>query len=496
MTQRADGADALIVGSGAGGCVVARRLAENSSRSVVLVEAGPDLRSAPPADFADGWLLPKGFDWGFESELDASGGTQPIRRMRAVGGTSWLTRFALRGGRAQYDAWEAAGADGWGYEDCLPVLRQIENDLEFGDRPEHGDAGPIPITRYPAVQPIAAHQALIDAAVATGAPAVEDLNAEEAIGVGRFPMSSRNGTRVAAATAYLGDSAPSNIEVRSDAPVDAVTFEGGRAMGVRLADGSTIRSDRVIVCAGTVGSPLVLMRSGIGPAEDLRRLGIAVRVDLGGVGANLADHAGTDVGLAYDGPTRATPFLNSAVVLRSSAADPGGRPDLLLWISDPRGTEDGPLLEISVILMTPASRGSVALRSADPADPPRIRLPGLREANDVERMIEGIERADEIATHSITRAAVAAGTRSSRLSPEDIRAIVRDTLWSYPHIVGTCAMGQDPADGAVVGPDGHVFGTEGLYVADASVIPIPPSGFTHLPTLMVAERVAAGIAAS
>jgi len=138
----------------------------------------------------------------------------------------------------------------------------------------------------------------------------------------------------------------------------------------------------------------------------------------------------------------------------------------------------------------------VALRSADPADPPRIRLPGLREATDVERMIEGIERADEIATHSITRAAVAGGTRSSRLSPEDIRAIVRDTLWSYPHIVGTCAMGRDPADGAVVGPDGHVFGTEGLFVADASVIPIPPSGFTHLPTLMVAERVAAGIAAS
>ena len=496
MTARPAGADVVVVGSGAGGCVVARRLADDSSRSVVLVEAGPDVRSAPPPDFADGWLLPKGFDWGFESEPDADGTTQPIRRMRAVGGTSWLTRYALRGGRAEYDAWEAAGADGWSYEDCLPVLRQIENDLEFGDRPEHGDAGPIPVTRYPDVQRTPVHQGLIDAAVATGSPAVDDLNADEAIGVGRFPMSSRDGIRVAAATTYLGDSAPSNIEVRSDAPVDAVTVEGGRATGVRLADGSTIRSERVIVCGGTLGSPLVLMRSGIGPAEDLRRLGIAVRVELPGVGANLADHAGTDVGLAYDGPARVTPFLNSAVVLRSSAADPGGRPDLLLWISDPRATDDGPLLEISVILMTPASRGSVALRSADPGDPPRIRLPGLREATDVERMIEGIERADEIATHAITRTAVAGGTPKGRMTQEEMRTIVRETLWSYPHLVGTCAMGRDPAAGAVVGSDGRVFGTEGLYVADASVIPIPPSGFTHLPTLMLAERIVARIAAS
>jgi choline dehydrogenase len=496
MTRRSAGADVVVVGSGAGGCVVARRLAEDSKRSVVLVEAGPDLRFAPPPDFADGWLLPKGFDWGLESEPDGDGGTQPIRRMRAVGGTSWLTRYALRGGRTEYDAWAAAGADGWGYDDCLPVLRRIESDLEFGDRPEHGEAGPFPITRYPDLQPIAAHQALIDAAVATGSPAVDDLNAEEAIGVGRFPMSSRDGRRVSAASAYLGDSAPSNVDVRSDALVDAVTIEGDRATGVRLADGSTIRAGTVVVCAGTLGSPLVLMRSGIGPADDLRRLGIGVRVDLPGVGANLADHAGTDVGLAYAGPTRAEPFLNSAVVLRSSAAETGSRPDLLLWMSDPRKTEDGPLLEISVILMTAASRGSVSLRSSDPADPPRIRLPGLREATDVERMIEGIRRADEIATHSITRAAVAGGAPKRPLTQEEIRTIVRETLWSYPHIVGTCAMGRDPSDGAVVAPDGRAFGTEGLYVADASVIPIPPSGFTHLPTIMLAERIAAGIAAS
>jgi choline dehydrogenase len=308
-------------------------------------------------------------------------------------------------------------------------------------------------------------------------------------------MSSQDGIRVSAASAYLADPAPPNLRVVADALVDAVTFDGARATGVRLADGSTIHADTVVVCAGTLGSPLVLMRSGIGPAEDLRRLGITVRADLPGVGANLADHSGTDVGLEYEGPARAEPFLNSAVVLRSSVADPGGRPDLLLWMSDPRAPENAPQLEISVILMTPASRGSVSLRSVDPAEPPRIRLPGLQEATDVERMIEGIQRADEIATHPIVRAAVAGGTPRPRMTAEDVRAIVRDTLWSYPHIVGTCAMGHDPGDGAVVGPEGHVFGTEGLYVADASAIPIPPSGFTHLPTIMLADRIAAGVAA-
>ena len=438
------GADVVVVGSGAAGCAVAGRLASDPGRSIVLVEAGPDLRSRLPPEFEDGWHLPKGYDWGFESEPDAAGGTQPIRRMRLVGGTSWLTRFALRGGRANYDAWEAAGADGWTYDDCLPFLRGLERDLEFGDRPWHGDRGPVPITRYPDLPPTAAHGALLEAAGAVGFPASEDLNDPEASGFGRTPMSSVGGVRVSSLDAYLGDAAPGNVEVRPDALVDAVTFDGARATGVRLADGSTIRASTVVLCAGTFGSPTILLRSGIGPEEPLRRLGIAVRENLPGVGANLADHPGTDVGIHYDGPVRPAPFLHSAVVFRSSLVAADAAPDLFLWLTDPVQADGPPMLEISVLVLTPSSRGSVSLRSADPADPPRINLPGLTSSIDLKRMVEGVGRAEELAAHRAVRRLGGTDAPRRALDRDSVVALIRETLWSYPHVVGTCAMGRIP----------------------------------------------------
>ena len=198
-----DGFDIVVVGAGAAGCVIARRLSESGDRTVLVLEAGPDLRGATPVEFRDGWRLPTVPDWGLQSEPDAMGATGTLRRGQLLGGTSWLTRFAVRGAAADFDAWAANGNPGWSFKDVLPAFRRLETDAEYGNRPWHGDHGPIPITRYLDHEPSEIHAAALQGFDALGYPAVEDHNAPEAGGVGRMPMSSSSGRRVTALDAYL-----------------------------------------------------------------------------------------------------------------------------------------------------------------------------------------------------------------------------------------------------------------------------------------------------
>jgi len=306
------------VGGGAAGCVVAARLAETGSRSVLLLEAGPDLRASVPDALRDGWRLTPEFDWDYASEPDARGEVEDLRRGKLLGGTSWVTRFALRGSAADYDEWEALGNDGWGFEDVLPYFRRLEADADFGDRPWHGDAGPMPISRYLNLDLTEIGAAGLEAFEAVGFPLVEDHNQPGAVGAGRMPLSSRAGTRVTTADAYLPvDGTPPNLSIRADAQVAEVVFEETRARGVRLVDGTVIEGDWVVLSAGTYGSPQILMRSGVGPAEHLHSLGLPVRLDLAGVGANLADHAGVDIDCGYRGPTRTAPILHLLATFHS-----------------------------------------------------------------------------------------------------------------------------------------------------------------------------------
>ena len=483
------GFDVVIVGGGAAGCLMARRLADRADRTVLLLEAGPDLRAAPPAGLHDGWQLPTIPDWGFRSEPSGSREGAPLRRGRLLGGTSWLTRFAVRGALSDFDGWAAAGNPGWTATDVLPAFRAIEADAEFGDRPWHGAGGPMPITRYPDLAPAPIHAATLAAFERLGATPVEDHNAPDAIGAGRMPMSSRAGRRTSSLDAFLADEGGlSTLTIRPDAPVDRVVLEGGRATGVRLADGSTVRAGTVVLCGGTYGSPSILLRSGIGPAEALQALGIPVVADLPGVGANLADHPSVEIDLGRTGDGRADVILHSIVTVRTSLAPAGGGPDLLFWVPDP--TVEDPAAYADAVLLRPASRGSVRLRSADPSDPPRIELPGVREAVDVERLAEGIEHALSAARDPEVRARCTGPAMSDPGTTAARREHVVTTAYSVPHVVGTCAMGPSPADGAVVDARGRVHGVAGLVVVDASIIPEPPSGFPHLITLMVAERLA------
>jgi choline dehydrogenase len=482
-----DGADVVIVGGGAAGCVVAARIAAGTSASVLLLEAGP--ADDPPADFHDGWRLPKGFDWDYASEPDERGVSEPLRRMRRVGGTSWLTRFGVRGSTADFDGWAARGLDGWAFDDVLPWFRKLEADLDFRDTAWHGSDGPVPITRYPDLERTPIHQAAVNAMIEAGIPVVEDHNQPGAVGVGPMPMTSRAGHRVTTLDAYLAPrQRPANLAIRGGSIVDAVELEGGRATGVRLADGSRLSAGRVVICAGTYGSPAILLRSGIGPPADLGALGIPVVADLPGVGSNLADHPGADVDVGWDGPMVESPVLHSIATFHSSMTPARDAPDLMFWVADPRSVAPG--FTIDTVLLKPRSRGSVRLRSADPGDAPMIQLPGVREPGDVDRLVEGLELGFEVANASPLRD-VRGGAAPAARSRNALRAYVETEHYSVPHVVGTCAMGTSPAAGAVVDGDGSVHGVTGLSVIDASIIPEAPSGFPHLITIMLAERLSA-----
>ncbi len=460
-----------------------------------MLEAGPDCRSDLPDELRDGWEITREFDWGYTSEPDARGVVRNMWRNRLVGGTSWVTRFTPRGSPADYDEWAALGNPGWSFEDVLPTFIQLENDLDFGDRPWHGDRGPMPSTRYLHLGHSELGAAGLAAFEAAGFPTVDDHNRPGAVGAGRMPMNSRDGVRVTTADAYLpvGD-LPPNLAIRAGTHVDRVVFDGARARGVRLVDGTEVESGWVVLCAGTYGSPVLLMRSGVGPVAHLRDVGIRLVADVPGVGRNLVDHPAVYVDCGYAGTGRTAPVLHSIATFHSAGRSTREAPDLMLWLSDPTGPPaEAAAFEIEVVLLRPRSRGRVELRSADPAVPPAITLPSLGERADLERLAEGYRRALAVASRPEIRR-LCSGTSPTEPPDGELPALIRAEAYSLPHVVGTCAMGPRPEDGAVVDASGGVHGMDRLSVVDASIMPDVPSGYTHIPTIMIAERLSAHIA--
>lgn len=488
----ASAADVVVVGGGAAGCVVARRLAERG-RDVLLLEAGPDLGDDPRPALRDGWRNPQGGDWdrdwGFESEASDGGSATPLRRGKLLGGTSWLTRFGVRGHPADFDAWAARGNSGWAFEDVLPVFRRIEADADFGDAPWHGADGPIAIDRYRTLQRSPIHDATAAALARLGFPIVDDHNMPGAVGVGPMPMSTRNGRRITTLDAYLGRiPRPVSLRIQPDSQVDRVLLHAGRVRGVRLTDGSEIGAELVILSAGVYGSPAILLRSGIGPAAHLREVGVAPTVGLPGVGKNLADHPGVDLDAGAGGDAASDAPLHTIATFRSTAQPADGPPDMMFWVQEP--SENDGHLYLDPILLKPASRGTLRLRSADPLDPPRIDLPGLRTEADIDRLMEGYAVGLEVANDGAIRGWSTEPPPGAPKTRTELRERVLAGAYSLPHVVGTCRMGPSSGDGDVVDTDGRVHGIESLRVIDASVIPDAPSGFPHLVTIMAAEALA------
>jgi choline dehydrogenase len=495
--------DYIIVGGGTAGCVLAARLTQDPGTRVLLLEAGavgPD----PTMTIPDAWpeLPGSAADWGGLTTPQADAGPLPYPRGRALGGSGAINAMAhIRGHRAVYDAWAAAGVPGWGYADLLPYFKRSEH-AAGRDPALRGTDGPVQVGPVPQADRHPAACAFAEALAAVGCPATGDLSGQAQEGVAWPDLAVAAGHRVSPADAYLRPVLHRpNLAVRAMALATQLDIRHGRCVGVRYLREETPQQAHagaeVIVCAGAVGSPQLLMLSGIGHAGQLRAVDIDPVADLPGTGANLQDHPVAMICYASPLPLPRSRYNHGEAyaALRSPLA--GLWPDLqlfpILLPTTPPGCRPltaGFALVASAV--APASTGTVRLASADPLAAPLIDPGFLREPADLDRLETGlgmIRRAARMPAFTWLDAAERwPGPDASDSAA--LRSWIRRSVGSYYHPAGTCRMGSDTGQDVVVGPDLRVRGIAGLRVADASVIPVIPNAPLNATVLAIAEKAA------
>lgn len=521
--------DFIIIGAGSAGCVLANRLTEDPACQVLLIEAGgPDNKPEIQIPGAYTKLNHTAVDWSFWTEPQQQIGNRRlyIPRGKTLGGSSSTNAMAyVRGNKEDYNEWAALGNRGWSYEDVLPYFIRSENNEQFG-APYHGEGGPLNITL--SRQPSELGSVFVEACAQSGIPANNDYNGAEQVGASMLQFTIKKNRRHSTAAAFLKPAMKrKNLTVRTLTQVRSILVEHGKAVGVEVmtTHSSTERINcrkEVLLCAGAIQSPQLLMLSGIGEPAELKKQGIDVKFPLPGVGKNLQDHVWSGVSGLSVIPTgnsilkpfnmtkaalqhllfKSGPLSNSPLEANAFfKSDPSlNRPDLQfhfvpLGIKDDYSTDiyniksfssiDG--FSIMAILLRPESRGYVGLKSSKPKDTPLIQPNVLSSANDRKILLTGMRKAIEVMQADPLRGYLADGISFPRdLSDEALLKHMDQSLETLYHPVGTCKMGQDEM--AVVDESLRVHGIKGLRVIDASVMPTIVSGNTNAAVIMIGEK--------
>jgi choline dehydrogenase len=486
--------DVLVVGGGSAGAVVAARLSEDPDRRVVLVEAGKAYGPGefPPVltDLAQVGGDPD-HDWGYTARGGRLSPKIVALRGRTLGGSSAINgAVAVRARPSDFARWNVPG---WSFEEVFPTYRALENNPD-GAEEFHGRSGPFPIPERRAEDLSPSGQAFIDACAHEGYPLIPDFNADVRGGVGPVPLNAVDEVRQNTGLVYLTAEvrARPNLTIRGEVVVDRVLLEGGSASGVATAEGAVLRAREVILSAGAYGTAAILLRSGVGPQDDLAALGIEVVADLP-VGQHMQDQPFFyNVYALAPGHTQMVPAPLAQLWVATSEAAPD---ELDLHINaqhllDPAMSPTGGAIVLAVSVVQPESRGSVRLASRNPADPPLIDNNFLDTDRDRRRMLEGVRLARRIARNPAFAPFISAEMMPGDAVQDDaLPDSIESALASYGHPTASAPMGLEGDERAVVDPSGAVHGIAGLSVVDASIIPVVPSAAPNLTIIMLAERI-------